>query len=209
MEMFISDTHFGHENILDECRERFATIDEMNAFIIDNINRKMKRNDTLFILGDFAFRSKTPVTEYLDAIKPKKILLVGNHDRDWLKSFTNEQKEHYFEGIYDQYSFKRNGIELHLNHFPRLAWSRSHYFAQSFSVCGHIHNARETSVAARLFPLVLCQFNAGVDVNNFEPVTFEELVRNNNDFYGLTYTDEEKLLLDSAVKKVMSCHKKI
>ena len=203
MEMFIADTHLGHTNIIEECRPFFSSVDEMNAAIIDSINRKMKRNDTLYIVGDFAFRSKTPVTEYLEAIKPRKILVVGNHDRDWLRRLTEDEIKKYFVGVYNQYSFKINGIELHFNHFPCLAWSRSHYFAQSFSICGHIHNARDTSVAARLFPLVPCQFNAGVDVNGFEPVTFEELVANNARFYGTEYSDEEKILLDDAVRKVM------
>ncbi len=203
MEMFIADTHFGHGNVLCECRPQFPSVEEMNAHIIGNINRKMRRNDTLYIVGDFAFRSKISPTEYLEMIKPKKILIKGNHDRDWLKHLTDEDIARYFLGVYSQFSVKKNGIELHFNHFPQLAWNRSHFFAQSFSICGHIHNARRETVAAELFPLVKCQFNAGVDVNNFEPVTFEELVLNNTAFYSRTYTDEEQTLLFDAVKKIM------
>ena len=204
MDMFIADTHFGHENILKECRPMFSSVDEMNARIIDNINRKMKKNDVLYIVGDFAFRSKqrSPV-EYLEAIEPKKILILGNHDKDWLKNLSSEQIAQHFLGVYEQYSVKKNGIELHFNHFPQLAWNRSHYFAQSFSICGHIHNARDTSDAARLFPAVRCQFNAGVDVNGFEPVTFEELVANNTTFYCREYSDEEQKLMRCAIDKVM------
>ena len=40
------------------------------------------------------------------------------------------------------------------------------------------------------------QFNAGVDINNFEPVTMAELVANNTAFYHRTYTEEEQALLD-------------
>lgn len=206
MEMFISDTHFGHESILSECRPQFRTVEEMNEHIIENINRRMNRNDILYILGDFSYRSKTPPTEFLEAIKPRKVLIKGNHDRDWLRKLSEEEIKHYFIGVYSQHSIKRNGIELHFNHFPQLAWSRSHFFAQSFSICGHIHSARTGTVAAELFPLVKCQFNAGVDVNNFMPVTFEELVSNNTAFYGRTYTEEEKELLSAsvvAVKKIM------
>jgi len=206
MEMFIADTHFGHASIITECRPQFRTIEEMNGHIIENINRRMTKNDILYIIGDFSYRSKVLPTEFLEAIKPKKILIKGNHDRDWLKRLTEEEIKRYFIGVYSQHSIKRNGIELHFNHFPQLAWNRSHFFAQSFSICGHIHNARVGTVAAELFPHVKCQFNAGVDVNNFEPVTFEELVLNNTAFYARSYTDEEQELLSAsvaAVKKIM------
>ena len=203
MNMYISDTHLGHQNILSQCRPVFPDVETMNKVIIDNINARMTRRDTLYILGDFAFRSKIPVKEYLEAIKPKKVLLVGNHDRDWLSKLTDEEKERHFTAICPEHSMKKNGIELHLNHYPRLAWSRSHYFGQSFSICGHIHNTRTGTTAAELFPLVKCQFNAGVDINGYAPVTFEELVHNNIEFYGLSYTQEEQMLLDIAIRKIM------
>lgn len=205
MDMFIADTHFGHEGILAACRPQFKTIEEMNMTIIENINRKMRKNDTLYILGDFAFHSKTPPTEFLEAIRPRKVLVMGNHDKDWLRCMTDEEKEHWLFRICEHSCcMKKNKIELYLNHFPRLAWNRSHYFGQSFSICGHIHAKREESVAARLFPQVPCQFNAGVDVNHFEPVTFAELIENNVAFYGLRYSEEEQARIDDAVQKVMN-----
>ena len=204
MDMFIADTHFGHENILAECRPQFRTVEEMDSVLIQNINRKMKKTDTLYIIGDFAFRSKCSPLVYLEAIKPRKVLITGNHDRDWLKHLSEEELSRYFVGVFSQFCIKKNGIELHLNHFPQLAWNRSHYFAQSFSVCGHIHNARDTTIAAQLFPQVGCQFNAGVHINGFEPVTFEELVANNTSFYGRRYSDSERELLENAVRKVMA-----
>ena len=93
VEMFIADTHFGHENILKECRREFSSIDEMDACLIDNINSRMTRADTLYILGDFSYRAKRPVSEYLEAIKPKKVLILGNHDESWLKKMPKEEIE--------------------------------------------------------------------------------------------------------------------
>lgn len=203
MDMFIADTHFGHKNILEDCRPQFQSVEEMNTVIIDNINRKMKKSDILYIVGDFSFRSKQSSIAFLEAIKPQKILIVGNHDRDWLKHLSEEEIQRQFLGVYQQYSVKKYGMELHFNHFPQLAWNRSHYFAQSFSICGHIHNARDSSVAAQLFPHVKCQFNAGVDINGFEPVTFEELVANNTSFYDRRYNAEEQALLEQAIEKIM------
>ena len=204
MEMFISDTHFGHENILSECRPHFPDVETMNRILVDNINARMTRRDTLYVLGDLAYRSKTPVTEILEYIRPKILLICGNHDREWLRHLSEEERKRYFLDVRDELCLKRYGKELHMSHFPRLAWNRSHYFAQSLSVCGHIHATRVGTIAAELFPQVRCQFNAGVDVNGYVPVTLEELVRNNTEFYGREYTREEQAELDETVRRLMS-----
>jgi len=203
MEMFIADTHFGHENILKECRREFSSVEEMDRCLVDNINSRMTRGDILYILGDFSYRSKRPVKEYLEAIKPKKILIVGNHDESWLKKLTAEEKKRYFLGIYPQYGFKRYGVEVHCCHYPMLAWSRSHYFAESLAICGHIHKQRDETIAARLFSEVKTQFNAGADINGYRPVTLRELVENNMRFYNRQYTAAETELLDAAIEKLM------
>jgi calcineurin-like phosphoesterase family protein len=203
MDMFIADTHFGHENILTECRPHFPDVESMNRTLIDNINARMTKKDTLYVLGDFAYRCKTPVTEILESIRPRLILIKGNHDRDWLRFMTEEDQKQYFAGVHEELELKKYGVELHMSHYPRLAWNRSHFFAQSLSVCGHIHASRSGTVAAELFPLVRCQFNAGVDVNGYAPVTLEELVRNNTEFYGREYTREEQTILDESVRKLM------
>ncbi|MBO5440785.1 MAG: metallophosphoesterase [Clostridia bacterium] len=202
MECYIADTHFGHTQILEECRPQFKTIEEMNETIINNINRKMTRNDTLYILGDFAYRSKTPPIEFLKAIKPKKVLILGNHDA-WVKKLTDEEKKKYIiGGVHNELRIKKNGIELYLCHYPRLAWNRSHYFGTTFSICGHIHDRKDGAIAAELFPFVKNQFNAGVDINNYEPVTFEELIKNNTRFYQRSYTDNELEILQDAIKRL-------
>ena len=102
MMMFTSDLHLGHENLRSQYRTQFASVEEMDQVLIDNINRKMKRNDVLYVLGDLSFRSKRPVEEYLKQIKPRLVLVMGNHDRDWLRHMTEEQKARYFEGIYEK-----------------------------------------------------------------------------------------------------------
>ncbi len=204
MDYYIADTHFGHENIL-ECRPQFKTITEMDQFIIDNINRKMTRKDTLYIIGDFSYRSKTPPIEYLEAIKPKKVLILGNHD-EWFNKLSETEKKKYFindeKQGYNEYRVKKNKIELYLCHYPRLAWNRSHYFDTTFSICGHIHQRKDGAIAAELFHLIKNQFNAGVDINNYEPVTFEELIENNTKFYERSYTDKELALLNEAIERL-------
>lgn len=76
---YISDTHFGHFNIIKHCNRPFSTAEEMDRVMIENWNSTVARNDTVFILGDFVF-SKIPPAEYLNKLNGRKIVIVGNHD---------------------------------------------------------------------------------------------------------------------------------
>lgn len=51
---FTSDTHFGHERILEFTNRPFDNIREMNDALIANINEKIKPEDELYILGDYS-----------------------------------------------------------------------------------------------------------------------------------------------------------
>ena len=141
--------------------------------------------------------------QILEKLNGEKHLILGNHD-EWVKKLTEEQKQKYFvDGIiYDSLMRKKNKIELHFCHYPMLDWNGSHYFGHSFSICGHIHQRKEGRLSAEVFPLIKNQFNAGVDINNYEPVTFEELIENNAEFYNRIYTEEEVALLKEAVEKL-------
>lgn len=63
MNMFIADSHFGHENILSECRPQLSDIQAMDRVPVENINAYMTCRDTLYVPGDISFRSKPPVSE--------------------------------------------------------------------------------------------------------------------------------------------------
>ncbi len=81
---FTSDLHFGHDNILKFCPNRqFDVIQDMNEFIITTINRYVKSEDTLVIVGDFCLGSSKQVRYFLNRINAKtKILVKGNHCRN-------------------------------------------------------------------------------------------------------------------------------
>lgn len=82
---FASDTHFGHERILDFTNRPFGSIREMNDALIANINEKVKPEDELYILGDYSFKmTAADAADLRRNIKCKKVHLIpGNHDKDW------------------------------------------------------------------------------------------------------------------------------
>lgn len=76
----ISDTHFGHSNIL-QFRTQFSSIKEHDQFIVDKILSRCGKRDSLYILGD--------VVIYADALPYLKTIaehveylhiVLGNHD---------------------------------------------------------------------------------------------------------------------------------
>lgn len=171
---FTADTHFGHANILLFCDRPFASVQEMDAAMIQKWNAKVHNNDTVFILGDMFFRS-TNVEEVLAQLKGKKRLIMGNHDTFWMRKVPLEK---YFEGVDPFLEVSDGQHGLTLCHYPLLSWNHQR---RTYMVHGHIHN----DTTMDFWPLIAARervLNAGAGINNFEPVTFDELLANNQRF---------------------------
>ena len=183
MILFTSDLHFGHRNIIRHCNRPFYYIEEMDEFLIDKWNRKVGKNDTIYILGDLMFRNEKPPEEYLRRLKGKKHLFTGNHDRDWVKKCVLSD---WFESV-NRLDFISDGKrQMALCHFPMMSWP---HMTRCYMVHGHIHN----DTTAEYWPLIRSNplmLNAGVDINGFEPVTFEEMVVNNERHKTLSLSKE-------------------
>lgn len=170
---FTSDLHLGHANIIKHCNRPFRDADEMDEFLIKKWNEKVSSCDTVHILGDFIFRSKRPPEEYLSILKGKKHLVVGNHDKAWMKKVNLAD---WFESV-EMMRFMTDGQrKLTLCHYPMMSWPFSNH--GGYMVYGHIHDDTRMDYWPMIErnPLML---NAGADINGFAPVTFEEMVENN------------------------------
>lgn len=79
----ISDTHFGHFNILkyEPDYRPFENIQEMNQFMIEQWNSVVGPNDTTIHCGDFGFGGIQNISNIFSKLNGKIILIKGNHDR--------------------------------------------------------------------------------------------------------------------------------
>lgn len=172
MIFFTSDLHLGHANVIRHCNRPFSSVEEMDEVLIRNWNQRVKANDTVYVLGDLMFRNRMAPDEYLKRLKGKKYLITGNHDRDWTKKV---QLDDYFESV-NKLDFISDGKhQMTLCHFPMMSWPHN---TRAYMVFGHIHNNTD----AEYWPLICnseLMLNAGVDINDFMPVTFDEMVANN------------------------------
>ncbi len=188
MTYFTSDLHFGHSNIIKLCSRPFCDVDEMDETLIANWNRKVHKNDVVYILGDVVWDKKR-LSDYMERLSGKKILVVGNHDASWAK---REEAREYFESIAPYLEVNLNGHPITMCHYPMLEWKSSREDIPrklGYHIHGHIHN-RVADEYRQLF-LSFNALNAGIDVNGFEPVNFDELLLNNARFKLDALTSEE------------------
>ena len=78
---FTSDLHLGHRAAINMCGRPFENVEEMNEILIRNFNSCVKKNDTVYILGDFSFASPEETRKILEKLNGKKHLIIGNHDK--------------------------------------------------------------------------------------------------------------------------------
>ena len=54
MRYYIADTHFFHRSLNEKMDQRgFEDIEQMNEYMIDQWNSKVRKNDEVVVLGDF------------------------------------------------------------------------------------------------------------------------------------------------------------
>lgn len=117
---FTSDLHLGHRVAISMCERPFETVEEMNEILICNINSCVKKNDTVYILGDIAHRTQVDVVnQWIARMNGKKILCKGNHDKKY--------NVELFAGIYDFLEIMVHGVNVSLMHYPMMSWSKSRH----------------------------------------------------------------------------------
>lgn len=167
---FISDTHFGHANMLnffnyDGTRTRpFNSIEEVDELMIQNWNETVKKGDKIYHLGDVAFGQS------FDKVMPRlngtKVLIRGNHDRLQIGKYVK-----YFKDVMGTCHIDGNYL---LSHFPIHPDSKGRFVR---GLHGHIHNQLvmktvwyPTGNGIEPDPWYR---NCCVERNNYSPIPFE------------------------------------
>ncbi|MBQ9160901.1 MAG: hypothetical protein IJ122_06225 [Methanobrevibacter sp.] len=168
---YTSDLHFGHKNILKWENRKCSTVDEMDKMLIDNWNSKVLENDEVYVLGDVSFYQKFDKNrELIQSLHGKKFLIKGNHDF----GITKYCKD-LFEKILPYMEIKDENREVMLFHYPIFNWNKQQY--GTYHCYGHVHSNEEFQLNIKN------SFNVGVDVNNYFPVTLDELIEKQNESF--------------------------
>ena len=162
---FTSDLHLGHRGVIQMCERPFEDVEEMNRTLIAHINARVRKQDTLYILGDIAHRIPVEeVNKMIAQINGKKYLIKGNHDKDYDPSL--------FEGIYDFLEVNFNGQAISMMHYPMVEWPKSRH--GSIHLHGHQHNKPEYNLEQKAIGEL--RYDVGVDANYFCPVSLNEIL---------------------------------
>jgi calcineurin-like phosphoesterase family protein len=154
-----SDTWFGRPQILQIANRPFASIEEMNATLIKNWNKKVKKKDTVFHLGNFAW-DPTTARQVLKQLNGKIYFLHGSQDaalEEIIHEFPNA--EFMKPAIAELADF-----DTILCHYPLAVWNGKD--------SGTIHMHGHTVFSHKTNLTVERRFNICTDFWGFTPINY-------------------------------------
>lgn len=137
-EYVTSDLHFGHKNIIKYENRPFNNIEEMDYSLIEIWNKIVNNDDVVYVLGDFSWYKGKKTNEILNQLNGKKILVIGNHDENFLKD--QEFDTNLFEEICYYKEVKKGKTKIIMSHYPIIDWNGK--LNGSFHLYGHIHTIK-------------------------------------------------------------------
>lgn len=173
MIFYTADPHFGYEPVIAQTNRPFLSAFEMDEVLICRWNETVSDDDTVYLLGDLGGYNVPFPDMQLSQLKGHKHLIRGNHDT----GFEDQQRLFdHFESVTDFLEIDDGEHHITLCHYPLV------YIQSGYMIHGHVHNTqKEVHRILTQLPRVL---NAGVDINKFFPVTLEQLIENNREYYN-------------------------
>lgn len=167
---FVSDTHWGHANIIKYSNRPFADVNEMNEALIKNWNDQVGLKDEVWHLGDFAFMGIRDFKSVLWRLNGRINVILGNHD----KVITQNSRELLAQGrivsIQPYAEVKHSGKMFCLFHYGQRVWNRSHH--SSIHLYGHSHGS---------LPPHGLSVDVGVDckeiTDEYRPIHVDEVIK--------------------------------
>lgn len=162
----VSDTHFGHNNIIKYCDRPFKDSDEMDEVIVDNWNSVVKDQDIIYHLGDVYMGDNDKAANVLRRLNGRKRLVLGNHD-----NAKNIHIQSYFQKImvwrmFTEFGLLLTHVPVHESSLFRGETSNEKNPPKLLNIHGHIHEKKSPSVDHRC----VC-----VEHTDYKPINIEEL----------------------------------
>ena len=174
----VSDTHFGHSNILNfknadgSNLRTFDSVEHMDEHMIAQWNKVVKPSSKVYHLGDVVInRRALPI---MDRLNGDKVLIRGNHD-----IFPDVEYRKYFRELRAYHVM--NGMIL--SHIPIHSDSLGRF---GVNIHGHLHGSRVTK-ATGVDPITgAVQYGNEIDPRyhcvcveqtDFAPILFEDVIQ--------------------------------
>lgn len=167
---YTSDTHFGSERALNLSKRPFNTVEEMDWKLIENWNKVVHINDTVYHLGDFG------------SLWPKKylngniILILGNYEKEDIEKnqMIYSELENKFDKVYkDPIILDNKNNKFILCHEPLTGLEiynkeiiKEKNTEDIFVLFGHIHGRQKIKKFG---------IDVGIDAHNYFPISEKDI----------------------------------
>lgn len=159
----ISDTHFGHQNIIEYCNRPFEHYREMNDYMIDRWNSVVKPGDKVYHLGDVYFGNAGRYC--LQFLNGKKRLILGNHDHGKDQELLARFEKIMVWRMFPEFGLLLTHVPIHRSGLQKTG-RRGQPDFELTNVHGHIHQNSSPEGPYR---------NVCVEHTGYTPVNIEEL----------------------------------
>lgn len=161
----ISDTHFGHENILkfkgeDGYLREFDSVKDMDDCMVTNWNETVNDHDIVYHLGDVYFGRGH---EVLPLLKGRKRLVLGNHDNAKSPHILNNFQKVMVWRMFPEYDLALTHIPMHMSEDHSAVRSGKYHY----NVHGHIHDRPSPTMH---------HINVSCEAIGYTPVDIERII---------------------------------
>lgn len=177
--LYISDWHYGHNNILAFDNRPFKTVEDMNAALVERWNAAVHPGDTVYVLGDMFWCNMQEAISVLNQLNGQVFLIKGNHDRcsdgRFLKKFVK---------VTEYLEVEDSDRKVVLCHYP-IPCFKNHYYGW-YHLYGHVHNSFEWNMMEHdrflmqeLYGHPCLMYNVGsmMPWMDYTPRTLDEILR--------------------------------
>ena len=170
----VSDTHFGHSNVLkpEYDARPWPDIESHDEALIANWNAVVKPGEIVWHLGDVA-RTHAIAYRIIPRLNGSIRLIRGNHDDDlWKRRKRLPLFAEYHEAKY----LRLQGETFYLHHYSCRTWRNSNH--GGYHIFAHSHGA---------LPRLNRSLDAGVNVNYYKPINLQWII---NELRDAPFTDQ-------------------
>lgn len=146
MRYYIADLHFYHAAMNDRMDHRgFADVEEMNEYMINKWNQKVRKNDDVVIIGDLSWGNAEETSQLTRRLNGNLYLIQGNHDRFVSKTTMDMRRFVWVKPYEELYDNKRKVI---LCHYPIMCYNGQYRLDEdgnprTYMLYGHVHDTQD------------------------------------------------------------------
>ena len=152
MRYYIADLHFFHEAMNDRMDRRgFGTVEEMNEYMINKWNRKVRTNDDVVIIGDLSWGHIEETNTLLKRLNGRLYIIRGNHDH-FLDNKGTDMSRFQWVKPYEELSDNRRKVIL--CHYPIMCYNGQYLLdkkgnPKTYMLYGHVHDTQDQRLIER------------------------------------------------------------